>query len=146
MSYCNAIPVIQPLTRDVACQCDAPSLKSVSIQMETQKLKRRSKGKVIGYFLAMCIFIVLAGNSLLVLFHGFDCHMCVLKISAVQVKPVGHSVGTGIKPSCLQNQLKGHPWKTLHSMRAQHAPQNNVQMSPMSLISSQSTQKNFLAS
>ncbi|XDV39733.1 hypothetical protein PO909_008925 [Leuciscus waleckii] len=33
-----------PLTRDVACQCDAPSLKkSASIQTVTQKLKRRSK-------------------------------------------------------------------------------------------------------
>ncbi|CAM4697361.1 unnamed protein product [Leuciscus chuanchicus] len=35
---------VLPLTRDVACQCDAPSLKkSASIQTVTQKLKRRSK-------------------------------------------------------------------------------------------------------
>lgn len=35
---------LTPLTRDVACQCDAPSLKkSASIQTVTQKLKRRSK-------------------------------------------------------------------------------------------------------
>lgn len=53
----------------------------------------------------MFIFIVLTGNSLLVLFHVFDCHMCVLKFSAVQVKPLGHSVGvsvgTGIGAPCL---------------------------------------------
>lgn len=43
ITYCDAIPVKQPLTRDVACQCDAPYVKSVSIQTITQKLKRRSK-------------------------------------------------------------------------------------------------------
>lgn len=41
----------------------------------------------------MFIFIALAGNRILVLFHGFDCQMCVLKISAIQVKPLGHSIG-----------------------------------------------------
>ncbi|KAK7147887.1 hypothetical protein R3I94_010420 [Phoxinus phoxinus] len=35
---------LTPQTRDVACQCDAPSLKkSASIQTATQKLKTRSK-------------------------------------------------------------------------------------------------------
>ncbi|XP_058654198.1 uncharacterized protein LOC131553500 isoform X2 [Onychostoma macrolepis] len=35
---------LKPQTRDVACQCDAPYLKSVSLQTIKQKLKRRSKG------------------------------------------------------------------------------------------------------
>lgn len=43
------VPVLQPLTRDVTCQCDAPFLKNVSIQTVPQKPKRRSQGEVIGY-------------------------------------------------------------------------------------------------
>uniref|UniRef100_A0A9J8AK37 THAP domain-containing protein 1 n=1 Tax=Cyprinus carpio carpio TaxID=630221 RepID=A0A9J8AK37_CYPCA len=54
----NAVPSVYtvgtsqsltPVSSDVACQCHAPSLKNVSVQTETHKQKRRSKGKVIGY-------------------------------------------------------------------------------------------------
>ncbi|XP_056318078.1 uncharacterized protein LOC130232288 [Danio aesculapii] len=49
----NAVPTVytvgasqtlKPLTRDVACQCDPPTMKSVSVRTEKQKQKIRSKG------------------------------------------------------------------------------------------------------
>lgn len=49
----NAVPsvytvgashTLKPLTRDVACQCDPPNVKSVSVRTEKQKQKVRSKG------------------------------------------------------------------------------------------------------
>ncbi|KAK7173261.1 hypothetical protein R3I93_003162 [Phoxinus phoxinus] len=49
----NAVPSVYtvgtsqsltPVTRNVACQCHKPSFNNVSVQTETHKQKRRSKG------------------------------------------------------------------------------------------------------
>ncbi|XP_058654197.1 uncharacterized protein LOC131553500 isoform X1 [Onychostoma macrolepis] len=61
---------LKPQTRDVACQCDAPYLKSVSLQTIKQKLKRRSKAIQVNPF----------GHSV-----GIYC---------------SESVGTCLEPSC----------------------------------------------
>jgi len=55
--FCAA-PVRQPLTRDVGCQCSpTPVKKSTAVQAtrSTPKPKRRSKGKLILYWLTGCV-------------------------------------------------------------------------------------------